>query len=72
MKINFPNGVHVTLSDEDERAIKIKQGYQYKLVNDTIEVTNEKKNFDWDDFETNVPSILKVKEAILELHKMIK
>lgn len=51
IKIQLPGGGHITMSADDERAIKIKQGYEYR-VNDKgkLIIGAKKINYDLDAF----------------------
>lgn len=69
MRINFEGGGHMTISDSDPKAIKIKQGYSFKCKNGELAVTDKKTNFDWDAFEKNSAIDPILKQAILELKK---
>ncbi len=56
MQLKFP-GASVSISDQDERAIKIRQGFAYSLNTDgRVVVSDQKTNIDREDLEAKLKS----------------
>jgi len=75
MKLPIPNGGRMIISDDDPRAIKIRQGFEYKFQNGALIVTNKETRPNLSDLKVklekrtaSLPELQQIVEYLLNKH----
>jgi len=50
MRLELPNGAHMTIGDDNPMAVKIRQGYDWEVKDGELKIKTTKKNYDLESF----------------------